>query len=175
MIMNYFKLKMDDDNKAFIIVFCFLLLGLFIIVPIVLLVFSHNLRMFYLYEGLSFSNIILIVYCLAVLIVAGFFLYMVYKSQNKEIENNLNILIDKRLKGKGLTDKNINKKIENKLAELGLKNNTVQARIANELEGKGLTHEKIQSLINWWITLEPEDTKLKDFIIQVLKNNKILS
>ena len=100
---------------------------------------------------------------------------MVYKSQNKEIENNLNILIDKRLKGKGLTDKNINKKIENKLAELGLKNNTVQAIIANELEGKGLTHEKIQSLINWWITLEPEDTKLKDFIKQVLNNYQILN
>ena len=64
---------------------------------------------------------------------------MVYKRQSKEIENNLNNLIDKRLTEKGLTD------------------------------------VKIQSLINWRITIEPEDTKLKDFIRQVLKNNKILS
>lgn len=105
--MNYFKQKMDDDNKAFIIVFCFLLLGLFVIVPIVLLVYSHNLRMFYLYEGLSFSNIILIVYCFAVLIVAGLFLIMVYKNQKKEIEKNLNNVIDKRLAEKGLTDEKI--------------------------------------------------------------------
>ena len=64
---------------------------------------------------------------------------MVYKRQSKEIENNLNNLIDKRLTEKGLAD------------------------------------VKIQSLINWWITIEPEDTKLKDFIRQVLKNNNILS
>ena len=145
--MNYFKQKMDDDNKAFIIVFCFLLLGLFVIVPIVLLVYSHNLRVSNSYEGLSISDKILIIYCLVVLIVAGLFLIMVYISQKKEIENNLNNLIENRLKVRGLTDKNINKKIDNKLAEKGLEKDDVQTIIDNKLAEKGLTDEKIQLLI----------------------------
>ena len=61
--MNYLKPKMDDYNKAYFIVLYFILFGLFFIVPLILLLYSRNLRFFYLYEGLSTSSWILFGYC----------------------------------------------------------------------------------------------------------------
>ena len=96
--MNYFKQKMDDDDKTFIIVFCFLLLGIFVIVPMVLLFHSRNLRLSYLYEDLSFLNNILFGYCLVALGGAAFFLYHLYNSRREKTISRLEEEIRKKIK-----------------------------------------------------------------------------
>ncbi len=157
---------MDDYNKAFIIVFCFLLLGLFVIVPIVLLVYSHNLRMFYLYEGLSFSNKILICYCLAVLVGAGIFLYYIYKNQKEEKVTNINKLITDSIKNYNETKDAIKSLIGEKLAEDHLTNDDIKSLIGEKLANDHLTNDGINSLINQKLT----DNHLTDDLIQSLIN-----
>lgn len=116
--MNYFKPKMDDKNNlVFIIVLSFLLLGLFVIVPIVMILYSNNLRLFYMYGGLSESNIIMIVYCVVVIIAAIVFLCLIYKNQKEQTTTELDDRIKKEVSKLTLSKDEITALIDTKLKD----------------------------------------------------------
>ena len=117
MNMNYIKEKKDNYSIFYIIVLCFILFGLFVLVPLVLVLYSRNLRFFYLYEGLSTSNWILVGYCVVVIAGACYLLYRINKEQQKESSKNLEDFINNRVEELTLTKEEIESLIETKLKD----------------------------------------------------------
>jgi len=116
--MNYLKPKMDNKNNlVFIIVLSFILLGLFVIVPIVMILYSNNLRLFYMYGGLSESNIIMIVYCVVVIIAAIVFLILLYKNQKNQTTTQLTDTIKTEVSKLTLSKQEIESLIDTKLKD----------------------------------------------------------
>lgn len=115
--MNYIKEKKDNYSIFYIIVLCFILFGLFVIVPLVLVLYSRNLRFFYLYEGLSTSNWILVGYCVVVIAVACYLLYRINKEQQKGSSKDLEDRITEKVGELTLTKDEIASLINTKLQD----------------------------------------------------------
>ena len=110
--MKLLQQKRDLSSTTYYILLCFVLLCVFVIVPIILLIYSYHLGS----SDLSAASSVLFRYCLAVVIVAVLFLVFVYKKINKtakedfktsiinDVHNELYTQIDNYIESKALNN-----------------------------------------------------------------------
>lgn len=105
--MKLLQQKRDMSSTTYYILLCFVLLCVFVIVPIILLIYSYNISN----KSLITASIVLFFYSIFVLVVTAIFLFLVYNDIKKnssdgfkkeiigEVKKDLDGQINDRLQG----------------------------------------------------------------------------
>ena len=157
--MNFFNQKRDLSSTTYYIVLCFVLLCVFVIVPIILLIYSYHLSSSDLFAA---SNV-LFLYCLVAVVVALLFLIFVYFKINKNAEEDFkkSIINDVR---NGL-DTQIENYIENKAL-----NNMLKDAISDFLGGFNCCAKIYDN--QGVVTIEIKDKKDKILSFSLMQTDK---
>ncbi len=93
--MKLLQQKRDLSSTTYYILLCFVLLCVFVIVPIILLIYSYNISN----KSLITASIVLFFYSIFVLVVVGIFLFLVYNDIKKSSSDDFKKDIIRKVKG----------------------------------------------------------------------------
>lgn len=93
--MKLLQQKRDLSSTTYYILLCFVLLCVFVIVPIILLIYSYNISN----KSLITASIVLFFYSIFVLVVVGIFLFLVYNDIKKSSSDDFKKDIIRKVEG----------------------------------------------------------------------------
>ncbi len=93
--MKLLQQKRDLSSTTYYILLCFVLLCVFVIVPVILLIYSYNISN----KSLITASIVLFFYSILVLVVVGIFLFLVYNDIKKSSSDDFKKDIIRKVEG----------------------------------------------------------------------------